>query len=201
MRLKDKDRQSSTIQSEIGRVGTASRIVFLAKRKPVVSACFISSLLLFIVSLTQDCFFIDRAENPRAWANGFGLLMTGWLGVLVGVMAWVANPTLLIAWLAMWSPNHKRYSIGASAIALLLALSFLKHESIVADEAGNRSMITGYGIGLWLWISSIAVALVGSCSWISVAWQELNTRRKRVRFVVAIIGLVVVYGAAQRLLF
>ncbi|MDX1929614.1 MAG: hypothetical protein SFV81_24010 [Pirellulaceae bacterium] len=74
----------------------------------------------------------------------------------------------------MWSPNHKRYSIGASAIALLLTLSFLKHESIVADVAGNRSMITGYGIGYWIWISSIAIALVGSCSWTSVLWQELN---------------------------
>ncbi len=174
MRLEYEIRQATPRQSGARTMGLASRITFLAKRTPVVTVCFSASMLLFIASLTQDCFFIDRAENPRAWANGFGLLMTGWLGVLVGVNAWVANPTLLVAWLAMWSPNHKRYSIGASAIALLLALSFLQHESLVTDEAGNRSLITGYGIGYWLWIGSIAIALLGSCSWISVLWQSIS---------------------------
>ena len=134
-------------------------------RTPFLTTCGVTSILLFVASLTQDCFFIDRLENPRAWSNGFGLLAVGWLAVFKGVYSWLANPTLLIAWLAMWSPNHKRYSIGASAIALLLALSFLLHESLMTDEAGNYSRVTGYGIGYWLWIGSIALALVGSCSW------------------------------------
>ena len=95
----------------------------LPARSPFVTTCGVTSILLFVASLTQDCFFIDRLENPRAWSNGFGLLAVGWLGVFTGVYSWLANPTLLIAWLAMWSPYHKRYSIGASAIQTLILFS------------------------------------------------------------------------------
>lgn len=166
MRVDNDLLESSSRRIGTDYAGTAGSMATLLARTPFVSVCSLASLMLFTASLTQDCFFIDRADNPRAWSSGFGLLAVGWLGVLVGVYSWLANPTLLIAWLAMWSPNYKRYSIGASAIALLLALSFLLHESLMTDEAGNRSRVTGYGIGYWLWIGSMALALVGSCSWL-----------------------------------
>lgn len=116
----------------------------------LLAACGMASILLFAASLTQDCFYIDRPENPRAWSNGFGLLMVGWLGILTGVYSWLANPTLLVAWLAMWSPAHRTYAIGTAGIALLLTLSFLLHHDIMSDESGNRSKITAYGPGYWL---------------------------------------------------
>lgn len=136
-----------------------------------VTACGTFSIFLFLASLTQDCFYIDRPDDPRAWANGFGLLLVGWLGVLTGIYSWLANPTLLIAWLAMWSPAHRRYAIGSASIALLMMLSFLFHQDIMSDEAGNRSRITHYGPGYWLWIGSAVLALSASC------FQSRNTDR------------------------
>ncbi len=133
------------------------------RRSPWAGACGAASILLFVVSLTQDCFYIDRPDNPRAWSNGFGLLMVGWLGIFTGVYSWLANPTLLIAWLALWSPVRRRYAIGAASVALFLTLSFLLHHDIMSDEAGNRSKITAYGLGYWLWIGSATLALIGSC--------------------------------------
>jgi hypothetical protein len=35
-------------------------------------------------------------------------------------------------------------------------LSFLAHKSIVSSEAPTYSIITGYGLGYWLWLSSAA---------------------------------------------
>ena len=179
-------------------VGDGSVVAFFA-RTPFVTTCGVASMLLFLVSLTQDCFFIDRAEDPRAWANGFGLLTVGWLGVFTGVYAWLANPTLLIAWLAMWSPAHRIYSLGASVVAMLLALSFLLHDNILADEAGNRAMITGYGPGYWLWISSSTFAMIGSSSWYIDLSNHLGLRMKhnRARLLASAVGFMCVIAAAM----
>lgn len=132
------------------------------RRSPVVTALGSTSILLFLASLTQDCFYIDRVENPRAWANGFGLLVVGWLGILTGIYSWLANPTLLIAWLTLFSPAHRRYAMGSAGVALLMTLTFLLHDEMMSDEAGNRSKITAYGPGYWLWIGSAVFALLGS---------------------------------------
>jgi hypothetical protein len=42
-----------------------------------------------------------------------------------------------------------------------LSLSFLLHQQILVDEAGNHSGITGYGAGYWLWVASTATAVIG----------------------------------------
>lgn len=51
-------------------------------------AAVVVSLLLFLASLPLDAFYIDRADNPRAWSLGFGLLCIGWVAVFDGVPAW-----------------------------------------------------------------------------------------------------------------
>jgi hypothetical protein len=56
----------------------------------------LASLVLFVVCLTQDGFYIE-GPNPRAWASALYLFLLGWLGLLSGTIAWFANPLLWIA--------------------------------------------------------------------------------------------------------
>jgi uncharacterized membrane-anchored protein len=119
-----------------------------------------ASLLLFLARLLLDAFYIDRPDNPRAWSLGFGLLLVGWLAVLDGVPAWLANPAVLCAWILLLI-GFRRAALVSAGLALALALSFLRCHQVLTDSAGTYSRITGYGPGYWLWVSSMAAALVG----------------------------------------
>lgn len=137
-------------QQKAKRRNTAAAIVAVA-----------ISVLLFITSLTQDAFFIDRADNPRAWSPGYVLLLIGWITVFEGVPAWLANPALAIAWFGLLA-RFRRTAMVSAALALFFAGSFLFCGEILTNEAGGYSRITSYGPGYWLWIGSAAVACLGS---------------------------------------
>src|SRR5215467_14437437 len=130
---------SARIDNTSVAIGTCPMINEDAKaksRRPptVVVAFFAVSVLLFLASLTQDGFYIDRSDNPRAWAPCIGLLLVGWIVVFEGVFAWLANPALLVTWIAMWfRPTHKA-AVGAGIAALCFALSFLLHDQIMTSE-------------------------------------------------------------------
>jgi hypothetical protein len=114
----------------------------------------LASVILFAISLTQDCFYIDR-EDRDAYALGLGLLLIGWLGVLVGVFAWLANPLLMIAWILTLLGRHRLVAVGCALAAITFSLSFLLHDDIMANEVGGRSAITEIAPGYWLWNLSI----------------------------------------------
>lgn len=117
------------------------------------------SVLLFALSLPQDGYYIARDGMGKA-DPAWGLLLIGWLG-MGETLAWFANPMLLAAWLMIWRKQGIP-AIVAASLSLVLSLSFLLNDTIICDEAGNRSPIIGYGYGYWLWIASIVVAFTGA---------------------------------------
>jgi hypothetical protein len=127
----------------------------------VTSVFITASILLFLASLTQNGFYIDRKDNPEAWSPCFGLLLIGWIAVPLGIPAWLANPAIFLAWICGLF-GWKQSAVVSCAFALVFSLSFIFCERILTDEGGGESGITGYGIGYWLWNASIAVALLGS---------------------------------------
>ncbi len=58
------------------------------------------SLLILIISLTQPAFYVDRQENPAAWAESWMLFFLGWIfvfgGGITGFLFWCANPIYII---------------------------------------------------------------------------------------------------------
>jgi len=64
----------------------------------------IASAALYVISLTQDCFYLDF-KNPKELAPGYLLLLAGWMGFFYGCYVWLANPLLFVAWLFMVKKN------------------------------------------------------------------------------------------------
>lgn len=118
------------------------------------------SIILFLISLTQDGYYIEGSD-PRAWSPAWALLLFGWLGVMGGVFAWFANPLLIVAYKFMRGKSYLK-SCVCSLLSLCFAVSFLLHDNIISSEAPTYSKITGYGYGYWLWLASISTMLIGS---------------------------------------
>jgi hypothetical protein len=114
------------------------------------------SILVFILSLTQPAYYIDR-ENYNGWSDSFFLLIFGWLGVFYGgaAIAWLANPFIFSAWVLLFT--KPKIALILSVIAVLFAWSFLMFDTIVSSEAPSYSKITEYKSGYWLWVCSISV--------------------------------------------
>lgn len=130
-------------------------------RRLTATGTFVTaSVVLFLVSLTLNGYYTD-GDKPDAWAPCFGLLLVGWIGVFERIPAWLANPALAIAWVLMGLRRSGLAAFALTVASLGLALSFLYHQRIMTDEAGNYARITGYGAGYWLWIASMVVALIG----------------------------------------
>jgi len=123
-------------------------------------AILAASLVLFLLCLTQDGFVVD-GDNPRAWSQAGYLLLLGWLGLLAGIVAWLANPLLIAAWIAFALRSH-RAALALGIAALLCALSFLAVDTVMVSEAPSFAKVTGLGLGYWLWIASMAVLAAGS---------------------------------------
>lgn len=127
----------------------------------LTSIFILVSVLLFLISLSQEAYHVDTNSKPQPWAC-LALLFCGWLGVFEGAIAWLANPALLLTWVLLASSRRRSAAIFFGLASLALSLSFLFQRDILTDEAGHRGKITGYALGYWLWICSIVTA-VGGC--------------------------------------
>ena len=119
-----------------------------------------ASLGLYALALTQDGFYIG-GNNPRAWSPGWGELIAGWVSVMEGTSAWLANPLLFIGWITYRSSNRSVPLMCASA-AFILAVSFLGVKRVVVSEAPTFAQVTGYGAGYWFWVLSALSLLVAN---------------------------------------
>ena len=115
----------------------------------------IISVSIFLISLTQETFHIDREAQPNAWSGGLGNLLMGWLG---GNVSWLANLMIIPAWIL--TSKKTIYPILLSFIAMLLAFSFYFNGTIISNEAGHEAHVTKYLVGYWLWLLSMLVYFI-----------------------------------------
>ena len=152
-----------------GRAVSSTSANTLAPNK-VKLGLFGLSVALFVVSLTLDAYYVE-GSNPKAWSASYGLLLVGWIGVLTGIFAWLANPLLALAW-ALFLLKLDQLSAIASVLAAVTAASFLRETSIMVSEAPTYAKITGHGPGYWLWLSSMLVMIAGAC------WPPMRMRKR-----------------------
>ena len=121
------------------------------------SRCLIGSILLYV-----GCMFVvpyNAGDIPSLRSGGWAELLGGWMGMLYGYYAWLANPLLFTAW--MFAAHQVRAAaMAAATIAMLFALSFVLHDEIPINEAPDYATIHLNAAGYWLWLASILLALV-----------------------------------------
>ena len=111
---------------------------------------------MYVASLSQYAFCVGG--NCSGWP-GWSILIFGILA-LPGSLAnatWLANPILFASWIVIWQ-REKRLSVVLSSVALMFAAAFLLMGTVVTNEGGVPSPITGFKIGYWLWLGSMVAA-------------------------------------------
>jgi hypothetical protein len=122
---------------------------------------------------TSEKAFVDKRkilEYCKGWelpvtavSDGYEILLTGFLGVLVGVFAWFANPLMLLA--VLLSTFKKRLaSIILSVAAIALGLQSYALKAIPFNESsmdpGNLNFVDHFGLGFYLWMASLLTCAV-----------------------------------------
>ncbi len=119
------------------------------------------SAIVFIISLTQYAVTInhDIIESVSSWQyltiGSVALFGGGTLEWLI----WLANPLYVISIILFI--KHYRLSMITAFLASFLAVLFLTWEEILIDEKGTSAKIIHFGLGYYLWVSSILILTTG----------------------------------------
>jgi hypothetical protein len=122
-----------------------------------VAACFAPALSFRVYSS-------DPARYTIEVNRGGNILFIGWMGVLVGQVAWVANPPWVLGIGLLFFERIKGARILLT-LAALLALSTLRlyRSEMPYDEGGvTKMLLQAPLLGFYLWLSSIVLALVAA---------------------------------------
>lgn len=119
------------------------------------------SVALFLACLFFQTFYYAAFPTDKSYGNGWSALAAGWLGLLEGIPAWLANPLLIAAWVAYFRRKYQQ-SFLLSVAAIGLMLSFILETQVVRGASGLYSAITSYGLGYYLWLSSAVAQMFAS---------------------------------------
>jgi hypothetical protein len=110
----------------------------------VAKTLFIASVASYICSLCVPAFY----DTKGPWF-GYAPLMLGVIGLFGRYYCWLANPVILMVWIAALLKRPVLVICGA-ILACALCLSFLSHHMI--DHEEGQAQIIGLGSGFWLWL-------------------------------------------------
>ncbi len=132
----------------------------------VAIACYLACLFLPALYVNED--FYQQSS--------LALLMTGWAGALELNFGWFANPAFAVA--VLLARSRPRTSLLLAGVALLLALTVPLYGHVRAHEISSQSLITAYGWGYALWVTSMALLAGGSWPASSACARTLSRRRR-----------------------
>lgn len=105
----------------------------------------------------------SSVESSETWF-GWTALILGWLGILLGSVAWLANFALGLTLIFLLC-GLRWTSLICSTLTILLSLDLFRLFStkIPTDEAGvGQATLQPLEIGAWLWFASIAAAFLAA---------------------------------------
>ena len=130
--------------------------------RPLKRAIIFTSLMFYILSLTQDAFVVNDMNVEKIFSS-LEILVMGTFAFLGGglleQLIWNANPLYLltIVFFLMDKPLAVKTGMGA----LILAALFLTWNEILVAESGRTAQISSLEWGYWLWLGSIASLCIG----------------------------------------
>lgn len=123
------------------------------------NAFLIISIVVFFIACSQKTYCTNG--DCGAYWDGLAASILGAFGLFAGgaYIAWLANPLILISWLAY---RKTKISLVTSILAFAFGLSFLLFDEIMVNEAGHYGEITGYEMGFYLWNLSFLIMIIGN---------------------------------------
>lgn len=122
-----------------------------------------ASLFLFLAACTLPC--LEFRNGAIEIYYGYSILLQGWIAVLVGQIAWLANPAWLAS-MAFFIFRRWTLSLIFSALSLIFAAgSFLIYRSeivVLPDTPGRRLELGSLRIGFYVWLTSLIVIGAGA---------------------------------------
>jgi hypothetical protein len=153
--------------------------------KTLMWLTLLTSIALFLFSLTQECFC-----TTKECSNSITVLIAGAIGFIFGgaPITWLANPALLLSWIFIkWKP---KVSLLMSLLATFISLSFLHFDKILVNEGGTMSDITGYRLGYWLWVCSSLTMLIGNIVMVIKSRKTLEMEKLKKIFSYILVPLI-----------
>jgi len=116
-----------------------------------------ASVLCFAAACALPCLEMSQKSDP-VW-YGLRILVLGWMGILVGQFAWLANPLWAFGLVAV---AFRKWTLALVmlGLSLLFALNtlLLFGISLPADEGNvNHTSLVRLRIGFYLWLASIGI--------------------------------------------
>lgn len=141
-----------------------------AKATPIDSArqfkrvIVIVGVALYVCALPLPAF--HEAPQDVEVQYSYSLLMIGWMGILVGYVAWFANPVVWLSWVLLLRGKWFVATVSALVATVLISRFHATTQmSWPLCEHQCNPYITGWGSGYWLWLASavwtLALSVIG----------------------------------------
>jgi len=121
----------------------------VSRLKPWAIALILVPVFLYLRSM----FLPGLLFASRPSVTGADVLLSGWLGIISGQLAWYGNPLLLIAVVQYLKGRAVPSFIWSASALMLAATAPFATEWWFSEAAGTK--IVGLGSGYWLWLASI----------------------------------------------
>ena len=138
---------------------------------------FYLSLTLYLLSLCFACFYVEGDQPDWTFfpdkGPGLLLLLIGWIGVLAGEVAWIANPLWMLGVVFFLVANQKNAKSSDTAVsgsvalffaiaAQSFAMTFLLQSKTLCGNGASAAQIAGYCPGYYFWNLSMLMLIVAS---------------------------------------
>lgn len=136
----------------------------MTEKNPDQSRWYIpaASLFLYLIACILPC--LEFRNHTVQIYYGYSILFLGWMAIVVGQIAWLANPLWLLS-MAFFVFRRWTLSLTFSAISILFAAStFLLYRQQLpdADGSGVKIQLTSLRVGFYVWLTSLAVTGAGA---------------------------------------
>lgn len=95
-------------------------------------------------------------DTIRKSADGWSVLLWGWLALLDGTIAWYANLFLIASLVSLKKKNALR-ALKFTILGLMIGFTSFFYTSMWGGPGDSRSPIVAYDIGVYLWLSSFVL--------------------------------------------
>ncbi|MFZ6720304.1 hypothetical protein [Undibacterium sp. Ji49W] len=113
------------------------------------------SLVLYFICLVTPAYHPVIGYAEAGVYYGWAALLLGPIGLFGGHFSWLANPLLWFSWSKFESKNYNA-ALGASILAIMMALTFLLNGTIPVGSSGSYKYEVLFGY--YLWLGSVVLA-------------------------------------------